>query len=74
MKRRDLEKKLAELGWRFERHGGNHDVWTNGKSQSHYQDTMKLTNTCLKKFSRKPAKTRLKRSSYGTRRKSLEGW
>lgn len=31
MKRRDLEKKLAELGWRFERHGGNHDVWTNGK-------------------------------------------
>jgi len=30
MKRRDLEKKLCELGWHFERHGGNHDVWTNG--------------------------------------------
>lgn len=31
MKRRDLEKKLSELGWQFDRHGGNHDVWTNGK-------------------------------------------
>lgn len=31
MKKRDLEKKLSEFGWRLERHGGNHDVWTNGK-------------------------------------------
>ncbi len=31
MKRRNLEKKLSELGWHFDRHGGNHDVWTNGK-------------------------------------------
>jgi mRNA interferase HicA len=31
MKRRDLEKKLAEFGWYFDRHGGNHDVWTNGE-------------------------------------------
>lgn len=31
MKRRDLEKKLSELGWQFARHGGNHDIWTNGK-------------------------------------------
>lgn len=29
MKRRDLEKKLRDLGWRFHRHGGKHDVWTN---------------------------------------------
>lgn len=31
MKKRDLEKKLKELGWSLSRHGSNHDVWTNGK-------------------------------------------
>jgi mRNA interferase HicA len=30
MKRRDLESRLRELGWWFERAGGYHDVWTNG--------------------------------------------
>ena len=31
MKKRDLEKKLKALGWRFCKHGGDHDHWTNGK-------------------------------------------
>jgi mRNA interferase HicA len=31
MKRRELEKRLIIYGWRFDRHGGNHDIWTNGK-------------------------------------------
>ena len=31
MKKRDLEKQLREAGWRFARHGGNHDAWTNGE-------------------------------------------
>lgn len=31
MKKRELEKRLRELGWWFDRHGGNHDAWTNGK-------------------------------------------
>lgn len=30
MKKRDLEKKLSLYGWYFYRHGGGHDVWTNG--------------------------------------------
>lgn len=30
MKKRDIEKRLSQLGWWFGRHGGNHDVWTNG--------------------------------------------
>lgn len=30
MKKRDIEKKLSEFGWWLDRHGGNHDVWTNG--------------------------------------------
>jgi len=31
MKRRDLIRKLEKNGWWFERHGGNHDIYTNGK-------------------------------------------
>lgn len=31
MKRRDLERKLLECNWWLDRHGGNHDVWTNGR-------------------------------------------
>jgi mRNA interferase HicA len=33
VKRRDLEKRLTDCGWRFSRHGGNHDVWTNGEQE-----------------------------------------
>jgi len=33
MKRRDLEKKLKSMGWIFLRHGGRHDVWTNGSRE-----------------------------------------
>lgn len=28
MKRRELERRLRELGWTLQRHGGKHDVWT----------------------------------------------
>lgn len=31
MKRRTLEKELKRLGYEFLRHGGDHDIWTNGK-------------------------------------------
>ena len=30
MKQKDLIKKLKELGYSFVRHGGNHDVYSNG--------------------------------------------
>jgi mRNA interferase HicA len=33
MKRRELEKALHQLGWRFLRHGKKHDVWTDGKRE-----------------------------------------
>jgi mRNA interferase HicA len=29
VKRKELERRLRELGWRFQRHGGKHDVWAN---------------------------------------------
>jgi len=32
MKRRDLIKKLEENGWWLDRHGSNHDIYTNGKA------------------------------------------
>ena len=33
VKRRDLEKRLTECGWRFLRSGGRHDVWTDGERE-----------------------------------------
>lgn len=33
LKRRDLETKMAEHGWRFLRSGGRHDVWTDGERE-----------------------------------------
>jgi mRNA interferase HicA len=29
MKRRELERRLRDLGWKLDRHGGKHDVWSN---------------------------------------------
>jgi mRNA interferase HicA len=33
VKRRDLERRLQALGWRLLRHGGRHDVWTDGERE-----------------------------------------
>ncbi len=33
MKRRDLEKRLRESGCWLVRHGGSHDVWSNGAKE-----------------------------------------
>lgn len=30
MKRKELEKQLKKFGWWLKRHGGRHDIWTNG--------------------------------------------
>lgn len=34
MKRRELERKLQQHGWRLLRHGGSHDIWTNGEREN----------------------------------------
>jgi len=31
VKRRELEQRMLKLGWKFERHGSKHDIWTNGE-------------------------------------------
>jgi mRNA interferase HicA len=33
MKKRELEKALRQLGWKFLRHGRRHDVWTDGERE-----------------------------------------
>jgi len=33
MKRRDIERELRALGWFLTRHGGRHDVWSNGERE-----------------------------------------
>ncbi|WP_155309793.1 type II toxin-antitoxin system HicA family toxin [Desulfosarcina ovata] len=53
MKRKKLEAELTKLGWWLERHGGNHDIWTNGDRQEpvprHSEINEKLARSILNK-------------------------
>jgi mRNA interferase HicA len=53
MKRRDLERAMKEMGWWFLRHGGRHDVWTDGDRQEliprHTEINEKLARSILHK-------------------------
>lgn len=33
MKRRDVEKRLRRAGWQLTRHGGRHDIWSDGERE-----------------------------------------
>lgn len=35
VKKRELERELRALGWRFLRSGSKHDVWTNGEDEEY---------------------------------------
>lgn len=54
MKRRDLEKKLKDAGWYLKVHGGNHDIWTNGKDKEqiprHNEVNERLAKAIIKKW------------------------
>ena len=56
MKRRELEKRLADLGWRFLRHGSRHDVWTDGEREEavprHREINEKLALAILRRASK----------------------
>jgi len=62
MKRRDLEKKMKGFGWEFLRHGGNHDIWTNGQIEEpvprHKEISDFLAKKILKKCKTNPRKTK----------------
>jgi mRNA interferase HicA len=53
MKRNKLEKSLKKLGWWFLRHGGNHDIWTDGDRQEpiprHPEINEKLAKSIIRK-------------------------
>ena len=54
MKRKDLIKKLVQNGWYYKRDGGNHDIWTNGKSSEaiprHREINEMLAKDIIKKY------------------------
>ena len=51
--KKKIENGLKELGWRLLRHGGNHDIWTNGECQEpiprHNDINEKLARSILRK-------------------------
>jgi mRNA interferase HicA len=57
MKRKNLEKALRDLGWWFLRHGGKHDVWTDGERMEaiprHTEINERLANGILQRAKRK---------------------
>ena len=56
MRRKDLEKALRDLGWWFLRHGGKHDVWTDGERieaiPRHAEINERLASAILKRVKR----------------------
>ena len=55
MKRKDLIKKLEAAGFKFERHGGKHDVYKRGKDEEqvprHTEINEYLAKAIIKKWS-----------------------
>src|SRR5688500_1740083 len=50
VKRRDLEKRLTECGWRFLRSGGRHDVWTDGEREEAVRGTVRSTRGWRRRY------------------------
>lgn len=54
MKQKDLIKKLEGIGFQFERHGSNHDIYTRGKEKEtiprHKEINEKLAKAILQKW------------------------
>jgi mRNA interferase HicA len=56
VKRRDLEKRLAACGWRFLRHGGRHDVWTDGEREEYVPRHREVNEDLARAILRKACK------------------
>ena len=54
MKQRELVKRLERVGFEFERHGGNHDIYRRGddieKVPRHKEINERLARAILKKW------------------------
>jgi mRNA interferase HicA len=55
VKRRELEARLGELGWVFLRHGGSHDVWTDGERLEYVPRHTEINENLARKILRKAA-------------------
>lgn len=54
MKQRDLVKKLESIGFRFERHGSRHDIYSRGSNKEeiprHKEIDERLAKAILRKW------------------------
>lgn len=54
MKQKDLIKKLEQIGFQFERHGSNHDIYARGTEKEiiprHKEINEKLAKAILRKW------------------------
>ena len=53
MKQRDLIKKLEAAGFKFERHGGNHDVYKRGNDEEQIPRHRELNEQLAKSILRR---------------------
>ena len=53
MKRRDLIKLLKKNGWWLLRHGGRHDIWTNGTSSEAIERHREINEITARKIIRR---------------------
>ena len=56
MKRRDLEKRLQKLGWKMVRHGGRHDIWSDGEVEEAIPRHNEINELLARKILRKARK------------------
>jgi mRNA interferase HicA len=56
MKRRDLEKELQKLGWKLVRHGGRHDIWSDGEQEEAIPRHNEINELLARKILRKARK------------------
>jgi mRNA interferase HicA len=53
MKRRELEARLRAFDWRLLRHGGNHDVWTDGERLEYVPRHAEINESLARKILKK---------------------
>lgn len=53
MKRRELEGRLRALGWFLLRHGGSHDVWTDGERLEYVPRHAEINENLARKILKK---------------------
>ena len=53
MKRRELESRLRAQGWSLLRHGGSHDVWTDGERLEYVPRHAEINENLARKILKK---------------------